>query len=180
MRMRPDFLVIGEVRKDESVYYLLKSAFTGHGGGFTFHAGSPSEFYSRLALMLKKTGMSEAMLTFLWGCVITSFQDTPKGRARRVVAIAEILPNPSKPEGMDVVDIFRYRASDDSFTPEDPYEVVSNSPKLKWYMKATGFDEEYIVKQLGYRVEAIEEGVRLGMNSASFHNFVAEVRAKWT
>jgi len=180
MRMRPDFLVIGEVRKDESVYYLLKSAFTGHGGGFTFHAGSPSEFYSRLALMLKKTGMSEAMLTFLWGCVITSFQDTPKGRARRVVSIAEILPKPSKPEGMDVVDIFRYKASDDSFTPEDPYEVVSKSPKLKWYMKATGFDEEHIVKQLGYRVQAVEEGVRLGMNSTAFHNYVAEAKTKWT
>jgi flagellar protein FlaI len=180
MRMRPDFLVIGEVRKDESVYYLLKSAFTGHGGGFTFHAGSPSEFYSRLALMLKKTGMSEAMLTFLWGCVITSFQDTPKGRARRVVSIAEILPNPSKPEGMDVIDIFRYRASDDSFTPEDPYEVVEKSSKLKWYMKATGFDEEHIVKQLGYRVHAVEEGVRLGMNSTAFHNYVAEAKTKWT
>jgi flagellar protein FlaI len=180
MRMRPDFLVIGEVRKDESVYYLLKSAFTGHGGGFTFHAGSPSEFYSRLALMLKKTGMSEAMLTFLWGCVITSFQDTPKGRARRVVSIAEILPNPSKPEGMEVIDIFRYRASDDSFTPEDPYEVVEKSPKLKWYMKATGFDEEHIVKQLGYRVQAVEEGVRLGMNSTAFHNYVAEAKTKWT
>jgi flagellar protein FlaI len=180
MRMRPDFLVIGEVRKDESVYYLLKSAFTGHGGGFTFHAGSPSEFYSRLALMLKKTGMSEAMLTFLWGCVITSFQDTPKGRARRVVSIAEILPNPSKHEGMDVIDIFKYRASDDSFTPEDPYEVVSKSPKLKWYMKATGFDEEHIVKQLGYRVQAVEEGVRLGMNSTAFHNYVAEAKTKWT
>jgi flagellar protein FlaI len=180
MRMRPDFLVIGEVRKDESVYYLLKSAFTGHGGGFTFHAGSPSEFYSRLALMLKKTGMSEAMLTFLWGCVITSFQDTPKGRARRVVSIAEILPNPSKPEGMDVIDIFRYRASDDSFTPEDPYEVVEKSSKLKWYMKATGFDEEHIVKQLGYRVQAVEEGVRLGMNSTAFHNYVAEAKTKWT
>jgi flagellar protein FlaI len=180
MRMRPDFLVIGEVRKDESVYYLLKSAFTGHGGGFTFHAGSPSEFYSRLALMLKKTGMSEAMLTFLWGCVITSFRDTPKGRARRVVSIAEILPNPSKPEGMDVIDIFRYRASDDSFTPEDPYEVVEKSSKLKWYMKATGFDEEHIVKQLGYRVQAVEEGVRLGMNSTAFHNYVAEAKTKWT
>jgi flagellar protein FlaI len=180
MRMRPDFLVIGEVRKDESVYYLLKSAFTGHGGGFTFHAGSPSEFYSRLALMLKKTGMSEAMLTFLWGCVITSFQDTPKGRARRVVSIAEILPTPSKPEGMDVIDIFKYRASDDSFTPEDPYEVVSKSPKLKWYMKATGFDEEHIVKQLGYRVQAVGDGVRLGMNSTAFHNYVAEAKTKWT
>jgi flagellar protein FlaI len=180
MRMRPDFLVIGEVRKDESVYYLLKSAFTGHGGGFTFHAGSPSEFYSRLALMLKKTGMSEAMLTFLWGCVITSFQDTPKGRASRVVSIAEIFPNPSKPEGMDVIDIFRYRASDDGFTPEDPYEVVEKSPKLKWYMKATGFDEEYVVKQLGYRVQAVGDGVRLGMNSTAFHNYVAEAKTKWT
>jgi archaeal flagellar protein FlaI len=138
MRMRPDFLVIGEVRKDESVYYLLKSAFTGHGGGFTFHAGSPSEFYSRLALMLKKTGMSEAMLTFLWGCVITSFQDTAKGRARRVVSIAEILPNPSKPEGMDVIDIFRYRASDDSFIPEDPYEVVSKVSQAEMVYEGDG------------------------------------------
>jgi hypothetical protein len=88
--------------------------------------------------MLKKTGMSEAMLTFLWGCVITSFQDTPKGRARRVVSIAEILPNPSKPEGMDVIDIFRYRASDDSFIPEDPYEVVSEVSQAEMVYEGDG------------------------------------------
>ncbi|MEM4417397.1 MAG: type II/IV secretion system ATPase subunit, partial [Nitrososphaerota archaeon] len=179
MRMRPDFLVIGEVRKDESVYYLLKSAFTGHGGGFTFHAGSPSEFYSRLALMLRKTGMSEAMLAFLWGCVITSFQDTPKGRARRVVSIAEILPNPQRPEGMDVLDIFRYRASDDTFHPDDADEVVSKSQKLQWYMKATGFTADYVAKQLEYRVRAIEHGVRMSMNAQMFHHYVAEARQTW-
>jgi len=179
MRMRPDFLVIGEVRKDESVYYLLKSAFTGHGGGFTFHAGSPSEFYSRLALMLRKTGMSEAMLAFLWGCVITSFQDTPNGRTRRVVSVAEVMPNPSRPEGMDVVDIFRYRAVDDSFSPEDPREVVDSSPKLKWYMKATGFTKDDIVRQLELRMKAVEEGAARNMNIQAFHQYVAECRAKW-
>jgi hypothetical protein len=47
-------------------------------------------------------------------------------------------------------------------------------------MKATGFDEEHIVKQLRYRVKAIEEGVRLGMTSVAFHNYVAEARMKWT
>jgi hypothetical protein len=47
-------------------------------------------------------------------------------------------------------------------------------------MKATGFDEEHIVKQLGYRVQAVEEGVRLGMNSTAFHNYVAEAKTKWT
>jgi hypothetical protein len=81
---------------------------------------------------------------------------------------------------MEVIDIFRYRASDDSFTPEDPYEVVEESPKLKWYMKATGFDEEHIVRQLDYRVQAVEDGVRLGMNSTAFHNYVAEAKTKWT
>lgn len=179
MRMRPDYLVIGEVRKDESVYYLLKSAFTGHGGGFTFHAGSPREFYSRLALMLRKTGMSEAMLSFLWGCCITSFQDTPTGRARRVIAVSEILPDPAKPEGMDVIDIFRYNASDDSFAPNDVYEVLRKSPKLQWFMKATGFTEEFVSKQLIHRVDAIEEGVRKGMNAAAFHYYVSEARRGW-
>ena len=179
MRMRPDFLVLGEVRRDESVYYLLKSAFTGHGGGFTFNAGSPQEFYSRLALMLRRTGMSEAMLSFLWGCVVTSFQDLPGGRVRRAVSIAEILPNPDKPEGMDVETIFSYRASDDSFSPEDPYEVLEKSRKLQWYMKAMGFDEEYMVKQLQYRVDAVEAGIRAGMGIGVFHQFVAEARQRW-
>ncbi|MEM1987996.1 MAG: ATPase, T2SS/T4P/T4SS family [Candidatus Caldarchaeum sp.] len=180
MRMRPDFLVIGEVRKDESVYHLLKSAFTGHGGGFTFHAGSPSEFYSRLSLMLRKTGMSEAMLAFLWGCVITSFQDTPNGRARRVTSIAEIFPAPEKPEGMEVQDIFRYRASDDSFHPDSIDEVISRSRKLRWYLQSMGYDEEYLEKQLRNRVEAIKYGVERNMSSTVFHQYVAEVRRRWT
>ncbi|MEM2238282.1 MAG: ATPase, T2SS/T4P/T4SS family [Candidatus Caldarchaeum sp.] len=179
MRMRPDFLVIGEVRKDESVYHLLKSAFTGHGGGFTFHAGSPSEFYSRLSLMLRKTGMSEAMLAFLWGCVITSFQDTPNGRARRVTSIAEIFPSPEKPEGIDVLDIFRYKASDDTFHPDSIDEVISRSRKLRWYLQSMGYDEEHLAKQLRYRVEAIQYGVERNMSSTVFHQYVAEVRRRW-
>jgi len=174
MRMRPDYLVIGEVRKDESVYYLLKSAFTGHGGGFTFHAGSPQEFYSRLSIMLRKTGLSEAMLTFLWGCAMTSFQDTAQGRVRRVSSVAEIIPNPESQTGLDVVEVFSYRKADDSFHPETAEEAVGRSVKIKWLLERTGFSKEWAVGQIEERARLVEEASKSDMGLREFHRLVAE------
>ena len=141
MRMRPNYLIVGEVRKDDSVYHLLKAAFSGHGGGFTFHAGSAAEFYSRLDLMLNRTGISETLLSFLWGCAITDHVETPKGKSRRVVEIAEILPNPSAQAGITVERVFEWDRRSDAFRPDRAEEVVRKSQKLSQSLGDVARDE---------------------------------------
>ncbi|MEM2232187.1 MAG: type II/IV secretion system ATPase subunit [Nitrososphaerota archaeon] len=131
MRMRPHYLIVGEVRRDDSVYHLLKAAFSGHGGGFTFHAGSADEFYSRLGIMLRRSGMSETLVSYLWGCAITDHVTLPNGRyGRRVIEIAEILPDPSQ-AGVTIQKVFEWDQFTDAFVPDTAEEAVERSPKLK-------------------------------------------------
>ncbi|MEM2233956.1 MAG: type II/IV secretion system ATPase subunit, partial [Nitrososphaerota archaeon] len=132
MRMRPNYLIVGEVRRDDSVYHLLKAAFSGHGGGFTFHAGSASEFYSRLGIMLRRSGMSETLLSYLWGCAITDHVTLPDGRAaRRVIEVSEFTPDPESPTGVRIANVFRWDRFRDEFEPDDPHEAVERSAKLR-------------------------------------------------
>ncbi len=167
MRMRPNYLIVGEVRRDDSVYHLLKAAFSGHGGGFTFHAGSAEEFYSRLGLMLNRTGINEALLSFLWGCAITDHVETPTGRGRRVVEIAEILPNQSSQSGIAVEKVFQWEREKDTFSPNTAEEVVRRSTKLSQTFGASAVDE------LEKRARLIFNAAIRNMGLFEFANLVA-------
>ena len=53
LRMRPDRIVVGEVRGEECID-MLQAMNTGHDGSLTtLHAGSPTEAVSRLVLMAR-------------------------------------------------------------------------------------------------------------------------------
>lgn len=172
MRMRPNYLIVGEVRKDDSVYHLLKAAFSGHGGGFTFHAGSANEFYSRLELMLNKTGVSETMLSFLWGCAITDHVETMDGRARRVIEIAEFVPRAGR---IDVERVFEWRPGDDSFYPSTAAEVVERSGKIA---DALG-GKDRAIRELERRERLLGKAAEDDMDAREFASLVAaEVYAK--
>jgi type IV secretion system protein VirB11 len=56
LRMRPDRLLLGEIRGEEAID-LLQAINTGHPGSLTtIHANSPREAYSRLALLILQSG----------------------------------------------------------------------------------------------------------------------------
>jgi len=58
LRMRPDRIVIGEVRGGEAID-MLQAMNTGHDGSLTtIHANTPRDSLSRLETMLQMTGMS--------------------------------------------------------------------------------------------------------------------------
>jgi type IV secretion system protein VirB11 len=57
MRLRPDRLIIGEVRGAEALE-MLKSWATGHGGSAcTIHAGSPDRALRRLKSAVQEAGV---------------------------------------------------------------------------------------------------------------------------
>ncbi|NBO45685.1 MAG: TadA family conjugal transfer-associated ATPase [Actinobacteria bacterium] len=62
LRMRPDRIVVGEVRGEE-VVDLLMALNTGHHGAFsTLHANGPAEVLSRVALLAASTGIHPSAL----------------------------------------------------------------------------------------------------------------------
>jgi pilus assembly protein CpaF len=93
LRMRPDRIVIGEVRGPEALD-LLSALNTGHGGALsTIHANSPDDALSRLATLALMAGVGlphEAVAEQARRGIdlIVQLQRRPDG-ARRVTEVAE-------------------------------------------------------------------------------------------
>ncbi|MBK6849405.1 MAG: CpaF family protein [Proteobacteria bacterium] len=94
LRMRPDRIIIGEVRGPE-VLDMVQAMNTGHEGSMTtLHANSVSDGFSRLLAMLSMSGtqLSEPMMAQLIARaidVVVHVARAPDGR-RRVSAVAEV------------------------------------------------------------------------------------------
>ncbi|MEM4273683.1 MAG: ATPase, T2SS/T4P/T4SS family [Candidatus Caldarchaeum sp.] len=175
LRMRPDYIVVGEVRSEDAVYHLLNAAFTGHGGGFTFHADSSSAFFNRLAIMLRKSDLSESLLSFFWGCGIMSYHDTPRGRLRRMMEIAEIVPDPSSVSGFRIETVAKWTESTDTFEPEGVEDLYRRSPKLNMLVERMGASKDKIIMDIERKAAAISEGIERGITDAlEFHEFLKQ------
>jgi pilus assembly protein CpaF len=96
LRMRPDRIVVGEVRGPE-VLDMLQAANTGHHGLMTtLHAGSPDEVPARLeAMALAAPGAGLEVVRRLVaggiGAVVHLERAPSGGRGRRVAAVAELV-----------------------------------------------------------------------------------------
>ena len=65
LRMRPDRIIVGEVRAPRDASALLEALSTGHAGSLTtLHAGSARDALGRLELLLARAGeLSAAAIT---------------------------------------------------------------------------------------------------------------------
>jgi pilus assembly protein CpaF len=93
LRMRPDRIVVGEVRGGE-VLDMLQAANTGHRGLLTtLHAGSPEEVPARLeAMALAAPGAALEVVRRLIGGAIGAIVHLERGPSgRRVAALAELV-----------------------------------------------------------------------------------------
>jgi pilus assembly protein CpaF len=95
LRMRPDRIILGEVRGSEAVD-MLQAMNTGHDGSLTtLHANSPRDALSRLETMVAMAGLSlpeKAMRQQIAGAiqVVIQVSRLPDGN-RKVVSISEIV-----------------------------------------------------------------------------------------
>jgi pilus assembly protein CpaF len=94
LRMRPDRIIVGEVRGEEA-FDMLQAMTTGHEGSMTtIHANSPRDAISRLEQMVGMAGltMSEESIRAHIATAITvivQLQRFPDGK-RRVTSISEL------------------------------------------------------------------------------------------
>ncbi|MES0872708.1 CpaF family protein [Sinimarinibacterium thermocellulolyticum] len=95
LRMRPDRIIVGEVRGDE-VLDMLQAMNTGHDGSMTtLHANSPRDAVHRLELLAGFAGYTGSEITFR-GQIASAIQlmvhvSRLKGGERRVMSISEVL-----------------------------------------------------------------------------------------
>lgn len=100
LRLRPDRLIVGEVRGGEA-YDLLQALNTGHGGSLTtIHANSPEDALARLLDLAREAvpGLSDSAVRRAGFCVV---QLARVGGKRRIVAITDTTHTPILKETID-------------------------------------------------------------------------------
>jgi flagellar protein FlaI len=174
MRMRPDYLIVGEVRTPEQLIGLLFSSTTGHGALTSIHAQDPDALLVRLFTMR----IERSALDLLWGCAITQPVKLPGGLGieRRVVKIAEFVPGE---EGVIVNEVFKWSPETDTFHPSSLEELWERSQRLQMLSESLGLSKETILNDIGRRARFLEEN-RLGFfalaSRAAAEFYKAEVK----
>ncbi|MFH1589063.1 MAG: ATPase, T2SS/T4P/T4SS family [archaeon] len=88
LRMRPDRIIIGEIRRQKEAEVMLEAAITGHSVYGTFHANNAEEVAMRMSN--PPINIPKQMLSAL-GIILVQNRNRRTGK-RRTLQIAEILP----------------------------------------------------------------------------------------
>lgn len=137
LRMRPDRIIVGEVRSGETLD-MLQAMNTGHDGSLTTaHANSPRELISRLETMVLMSGLDlpvRAIREQIHSAIdIIVHQQRMKDGSRKVVNITEVV-------GME----------GDTITLQDLYvykiEGMDNFGKIKGKFISTGIRPNFLEK----------------------------------
>ncbi|WP_374967939.1 CpaF family protein [Terrabacter sp. BE26] len=117
LRMRPDRIIVGEIR-DGAALDMLQAMNTGHDGSITtLHANSPRDSLSRLETMVLMAGVDlpvRAIREQVSGAVDLIVQQSRlKDGSRRVVAITEVLGMEADVVTLQDIFVFDYSAGRD-------------------------------------------------------------------
>lgn len=137
LRMRPDRIIVGEVRSGETLD-MLQAMNTGHDGSLTTaHANSPRELMSRLETMVLMSGMElpvRAIREQIHSALdIVVQQSRLKDGSRKIVNITEVVG--MEGDTITLQDIFTYRA-----------QGIDSYGKLKGNFMATGIRPNFLEK----------------------------------
>jgi flagellar protein FlaI len=148
LRMRPDRIIIGEVRGSEAAT-MFTAMNTGHDGSFgTLHANSAKEVITRL--INPPMSVPKIMLPALDLIVIQNRVNHPTlGPIRRIIEVCEV----SKFEGDEIKinRVFEYKAKKDEF--KNVGKPLSIYDKLE---EKTGITENEITKEIENRKVFLE------------------------
>jgi len=159
LRMRPDRIVVGEIRGAEAVD-VLQAMNTGHSGSMTtVHSNSPKDMISRLETMILMSGLNlnpptaRRMIASSVDMII--HLDKLKNGKRIVTRISE-LKNKCESIGnntvLEVKDIFKYRAENNIMDSRGLYTggIIHNGyiPDFINKVRGKGFDFNFRNKEL--------------------------------
>jgi len=113
LRMRPDRVIVGEIRRGKEAQVLFEAINTGHSVYSTLHANTADETFRRL--INPPIDIPVALLGSLQ-LIVVMHRDRRRG-IRRVLEVAELIPTAGvKQMGIDLNITFRWIASEDLIT----------------------------------------------------------------
>ncbi len=122
LRMRPDRIIVGEVRKKKQAEVLFEAINTGHSVYATLHANNSEQTYIRLVedpISIPKSELEGLSL------IIVMFRDRRKG-FRKLIEVSEIVPIPGEVGERNIKINILYRWSPKT----DTWEKLSESERL--------------------------------------------------
>ncbi|MCX8175272.1 MAG: ATPase, T2SS/T4P/T4SS family [Candidatus Micrarchaeota archaeon] len=175
LRMRPDRILVGEIRRAEEAQVLFEAMHTGHSVYATLHAETVSETVRRLAnppLSIPPVMMESLHL------VLAMYRDR-RSNIRRVFELGEIIP--TEREGIAQNIIYRWRPYKDSIVPAEPSARLFET--IKQY---TNMDDAEIKRDLDEKKKVIdwlcEKGIdtvkEVGEIIAAYYDEPQELRAR--
>jgi flagellar protein FlaI len=123
LRQRPDYIIVGEVRGEET-YTLFQSMAVGHGGLCSIHADSLDAVIKRL--ITKPMSIPVMMLPLMNVLVLIRRVKTGENVERRVDQIVELAPPESPDEPVELITRFKWNAPTDTFKYFEPKEDELN------------------------------------------------------
>ncbi|MEM4755753.1 MAG: type II/IV secretion system ATPase subunit [Candidatus Woesearchaeota archaeon] len=111
LRMRPDRIVVGEIRRKEQAETLFETMHTGHSVYATMHADTVEQVERRLLeppIQIPKTELGALHL------IIIQYRDRRRGM-RKTLEIAEVLSAEGEDSGVQFNYLYRWRPRTDTF-----------------------------------------------------------------
>ena len=154
LRMRPDRIIVGEIRREEEAQVLFEAMHTGHSVYATLHAETVSETVRRLEN--QPINIPPVMMESLH-LIIAMFRDRRSGK-RRVYEIGEIIPTDR--EGTAVNMLYRWRPYKDEIVAAE--KSVRLIETLKEY---TNMDDAAVSQDLADKQYVLDWMVKENINT---------------
>ena len=145
IRMRPDRIIVGEVRGKES-FDMLQAMNTGHTGSMTtMHANGPSDALNRLETMILMAGMEipiRAIREYIENAIHIVIQISRMADGKRkVVDISEVVG--FKDDEIQLKQIFTFEQTGvlDNGEVDGEFKLLKYVPKVYQKIKAAGIDD---------------------------------------
>jgi pilus assembly protein CpaF len=144
LRMRPDRIIVGEVRSGEA-FDMLQAMNTGHEGSMTtVHANTPRDALSRVEQMIGMAGLDISPRSIRQQIasainVVVQVERMEDGR-RRIVSISEIVGMEQDVISMQEIFRFRRRGVGKDGLIQGDYETTGIRPQVMEIITARGLD----------------------------------------
>jgi len=143
LRMRPDRIIIGEVRSSEA-FDMLQAMNTGHDGSMTtIHANSPRDSLTRLESMIMMTGINlpEKSMRFMISSaldLIIQGARLPDG-SRKLLSISEVVGMEGDIITLQEIFVFERTGRDKNGGVLGRFRATGIRPKISEKLEAAGF-----------------------------------------
>ncbi len=165
LRMRPDRIIVGEIRRKKEAEVLMEAIETGHSIYSTIHANSAYQVLRRLAEPPMSIPLMQIELIDL---IVVQFRDR-KTNKRRTYELAEI-EQTSTGKGLQINTLYKW------VPRTDTWEKLNKPNKILTMLNLhTGLTEDEINLELKDRVEILEWMKKNNMNDLDMIGFLVKM-----